>query len=648
MSQDMNGHSTVEIDGETRNLPNLLDSGRVSVYSSAQKIFVSTDFGFSVNYGGSWTVNIIVPANYSGVTCGLCGNFNGQRNDDFMTPSGALVHSADQFGASWKVEDELPCNDGCGNNCPLCQDQTSARSLCDIIRSSEGPFSFCHVYVDPQAYFDDCVFDVCLSGNRNDVLCRSIQTYASACQSNNAVIYPWRESASCVTTCPENSHYELCGTDCGHTCASSIDVSCEHTCSEGCFCDVGLVRSGGLCVPVDQCGCLYDGFYLNVGEQFWNIECSQRCECFAPNDLRCSATSCQPTMVCMIRDGRRDCYEESTTYITTTRSRLPSEQSTLHMTTTRPIHPAVFYPFGPGDTENGRSDDGSSSVIYLLQQFIFFGQSYSQIYVNNNGHLTFDGPFHSWTPYQFPGYGGRDLISPFWTDIDNRGNGVISYRQYTSGSVLTEATQDINQYFPDLSFSATWVFVATWDRVAYFPLSGTETSFQVVLISDGHYTFILMNYGTIAPIQYVQAGYDTINSRYHFSIPGSFSSYITNLTYSSNVNVPGRWAFRTDHGSRGCQFNGIPVQLGDSFWSGATCQERCTCTSSGLQCSHEPCSYSQACRPAAFQYSCQNIQRQTCTISGDPHYYTFDNQVFHFQGTCTYVLSEVSLSPMQG
>lgn len=93
--------------------------------------------------------------------------------------------------------------------------------------------------------------------------------------------------------------------------------------------------------------------------------------------------------------------------------------------------------------------------------------------VNNNGHLTFDGSFHSWTPYQFPSYGGRDIIAPFWTDIDNRGNGIISHRQYTSGSVLTEATQDINQYFPDLSFSATWVFVATWDRVAYYPYSGT-------------------------------------------------------------------------------------------------------------------------------------------------------------------------------
>lgn len=186
-----------QVDGETRNLPILLDSGRVSVYSSAQYIFVSTDFGLSVGYSGSWAVNIIVPADYSGVTCGICGNFNGQNNDDFMTPSGALVRSADQFGASWKVEEELPCNDGCGNNCPLCQDQTTSRSLCDIIRSSEGPFSFCHVYVDPHAYFEDCVFDVCLSGNRNDVLCHSIQTYASACQTSNAVIYPWRESTSC-------------------------------------------------------------------------------------------------------------------------------------------------------------------------------------------------------------------------------------------------------------------------------------------------------------------------------------------------------------------------------------------------------------------------------------------------------------------
>nr|XP_017214054.1 uncharacterized protein si:ch211-39f2.3 isoform X2 [Danio rerio] len=334
MSQDMSGHSAVEVDGETRNLPILLDSGGLSVYSSGQYIYVSTDFGFVVSYGGSWTLNIIIPAEYSGVTCGLCGNFNGQSSDDFMTPSGDLVRSADQFGASWKIEDELPCNDGCGNNCPLCQDQTTARSLCEIIRSSEGPFSFCHVSVDPQAYYDDCVFDVCLSGNRNNVLCRSIQTYASACQANNAVIYPWRESASCAMACSNNSHYELCGTDCGHTCASSIDASCDHTCSEGCFCNDGLVRSGGQCVSVERCGCSYDGFYINVGEQFWDLECSQVCQCFAPNDMRCSAYFCSANMECTVRKGHRGCFDDSTTYLTTTTENLPAEESTTDMTTT--------------------------------------------------------------------------------------------------------------------------------------------------------------------------------------------------------------------------------------------------------------------------------------------------------------------------
>uniref|UniRef100_A0A668AZ10 Si:ch73-329n5.2 n=1 Tax=Myripristis murdjan TaxID=586833 RepID=A0A668AZ10_9TELE len=151
--------------------------------------------------------------------------------------------------------------------------------------------------------------------------------------------------------------------------------------------------------------------------------------------------------------------------------------------------PGSFYPVS--GTANGRIDDGSSSLIVLQRPFVYFGRQYNQIYVNNNGHLTFDAAWHRYVPYRFPGNASRDLIAPFWTDLDNRQNGQVLYNQYTSGSVLQRATQDINTYFPNLNFVANWIFVATWYEVAYFPTSGTVSQLNP-------YSFVLMNYGTIA------------------------------------------------------------------------------------------------------------------------------------------------------
>uniref|UniRef100_A0A8C1AZY6 Si:ch73-329n5.1 n=1 Tax=Cyprinus carpio carpio TaxID=630221 RepID=A0A8C1AZY6_CYPCA len=214
----------------------------------------------------------------------------------------------------------------------------------------------------------------------------------------------------------------------------------------------------------------------------------------------------------------------------------------------------IFYPFGwaVGDTVNPVVDDGSSSVIQLSSPFLFFGRTYQQIYVNNNGHLTFNQASAEYVPYSFPGYESQDIIAGLWTDLDNSVRGFVSYNQYTSGNILTRATQDINTHFPNLTFTASQVFVSTWNKVAYSNLTITETSFQVVLISGSNFSFILMNYGDIAVTeQPVQAGYDTINSTHYFVIPGSNrGSFISNLRNSSNVDVPGRWAFRVDSGPR--------------------------------------------------------------------------------------------------
>ncbi|KAA0724912.1 Alpha-tectorin Precursor [Triplophysa tibetana] len=219
----------------------------------------------------------------------------------------------------------------------------------------------------------------------------------------------------------------------------------------------------------------------------------------------------------------------------------------LNQGTTAQKAPGNFYPF---DSVAGSIavEDENSTYVGLSRPFVFFGRLYHQLYVNNNGHLSFIQPSTDFIPHPPPSYRGEDIIAPLWTDIDISPNGVISYKEYTEGVVLANATRDINLYFPDLSFTATWVFVATWHRVAYFLQPGTESSFQVVLISDGYLSFVLMNYEDVAPTaDLVLAGYDTVNSARYFVIPDSSDgNSIPNLKNSSNVNVPGRWVFRVD------------------------------------------------------------------------------------------------------
>src|SRR5438105_10960457 len=45
------------------------------------------------------------------------------------------------------------------------------------------------------------------------------------------------------------------------------------------------------------------------------------------------------------------------------------------------------------------NDDGSTPAVDLGFAPNFFGTTYSQAYVNNNGNVTFDGPLSDFTPF---------------------------------------------------------------------------------------------------------------------------------------------------------------------------------------------------------------------------------------------------------
>ncbi|XP_042624009.1 sushi, nidogen and EGF-like domain-containing protein 1 [Cyprinus carpio] len=252
--------------------------------------------------------------------------------------------------------------------------------------------------------------------------------------------------------------------------------------------------------------------------------------------------------------------ETTTTTAPTTTLKETTTVSTTAATTTPWTAPAIFYPFGAKAGDIKILENGGDTYYHVVfsTPFTYFGRTYNSIYVNNNGLLTFNHSLPETNPYPFPAYGAVDYIAPLLTDLDDLGIGKYSYQEYTSGSVLTRATQDINQYFPGRDFTASWVFVATWDYVLTWDMnvfnqhSGPAITVQAVLISDGGFSYIQIHYGDCAGIpDAVGAGYDTKGStdyyQIHYDPYGGYS--IPNLKNTTNVGVPGRWAFLVNNGS---------------------------------------------------------------------------------------------------
>lgn len=162
-----------------------------------------TNFGLFVTYDLVYHVTVTVPGNYRDKVCGLCGNFNGDRKDDFQMPDQKLVKDINVFGKSWKVAiPNVVCENGCqGNECPDCdpahKDVFSKPAYCGILTAPSGPFAVCHSKLDPQPYFDDCVFDVCASNGDGKVLCDSVAAYAYNCHMAGINVNSWRTPSFC-------------------------------------------------------------------------------------------------------------------------------------------------------------------------------------------------------------------------------------------------------------------------------------------------------------------------------------------------------------------------------------------------------------------------------------------------------------------
>ncbi len=188
-----------QVNNEFVSLPSSFGT-QVTINQVGNNVKVQTDFGLRVLYDAQYHAEVYVPSSYQGRMRGLCGNYNGNKMDDFLLPNGTQSTSVSAFGQAWALPATgVECGD---ESSPQQCDQTKAEryrrgDACGLMAAAAGPFSACHDRVNPKQHVINCVFDMCVMDGDRAMLCENIQAYAIICQQAKIQIMPWRNSSFC-------------------------------------------------------------------------------------------------------------------------------------------------------------------------------------------------------------------------------------------------------------------------------------------------------------------------------------------------------------------------------------------------------------------------------------------------------------------
>ena len=198
-------------------------------------------------------------------------------------------------------------------------------------------------------------------------------------------------------------------------------------------------------------------------------------------------------------------------------------------------------------------DDAPSSLAVLPMNLNFYGTSYSNISVNNNGNATFTNAFPDYTPYPLTQV-GMGIIAPYWADVDTRN---------PASDVVTYGTNIVNG---QVAFGVDWVNVGYFDTHADKLLSCQLVIIDRSDITPGDFDLEFNYYkvqweagdasggvdgywqGPYGSPPYVGFSDGVSNE---FDLPGSAvegafldTNTVTGLIYNNlNSSVPGRYIF---------------------------------------------------------------------------------------------------------
>uniref|UniRef100_A0A3Q2YZN8 VWFD domain-containing protein n=1 Tax=Hippocampus comes TaxID=109280 RepID=A0A3Q2YZN8_HIPCM len=180
-------------------LPKTYSGSGLTLEKVGMFVSLSSRLGVTLLWDGGMRVYVRLAAHLRGNVGGLCGNFDGDTENDFTTRQGIVESTAELFGNSWKVSPSCPdvADQDLRDPCSVNSHRVPwARKRCGIL--TQELFSPCHLEVPFQQYYDWCVFDACGcdSGGDCECLCTAIATYAEECN-RRGVYIRWRSQELC-------------------------------------------------------------------------------------------------------------------------------------------------------------------------------------------------------------------------------------------------------------------------------------------------------------------------------------------------------------------------------------------------------------------------------------------------------------------
>ncbi|XP_055854171.1 hemocytin [Episyrphus balteatus] len=259
-----NSNGTVKLSTPQKNLPIPVQVKGMKVLPVAQHLRIDLDpVGMTLLWDKAQYIAMQATPGLWNRTGGMCGSFDGDHRNDFISKDGVLLKTSKAFADSWKESDDstlcIMDNSGEVDFTKQCdqKDRLKAIEVCEQLLEN-SKLTECVKPFNMNALMKSCVNDYCNCANKDHpemCNCDSVAMLAKECEFRGIKLeHGWRDLQICPIQCSFGRIYQPCGPNLEPTCGSDV-IPNKDKCNEGCFCPEGTVQYKDSCISPELCPC---------------------------------------------------------------------------------------------------------------------------------------------------------------------------------------------------------------------------------------------------------------------------------------------------------------------------------------------------------------------------------------------------------